>query len=202
MHTVEWIQRASYSDISEKKSTKTGNRLLKGNISKVQIDGQSIWVRTSYYSDKFENRPMAGGGLFHQDVPSAATLIFPLNSVIVVTNVEAKKSIILRVTDRGPYSDKYGIDLSKAAWKMLNLSSTQKSGGWVKVELLDEPVNHNYFPDFVCISKTFCTVLPESAYLKTKEIIPPKDYIWVQDGSTLLMMKTSDVDRHFAGGFQ
>ena len=100
-----------------------------------------VRVRATYYADKFEGRPMAGGGKFSQDVPSAASLTYPLKTNLFLRHVPhaevaAAKSIILSVTDRGPYSKKYKLDLSKAAYKMLGCDL--KAGWcWVDVEVLE-----------------------------------------------------------------
>src|ERR1700744_101252 len=50
--------------------------------------GKSIWTRASYYSDKFEGRPMAmpGSGTFQQSVATAAMTGLPLGSLIYVHN--------------------------------------------------------------------------------------------------------------------
>ncbi len=92
-------------------------------------------VRAAYYSDKLEGKLMANGSRFHQDVPTAASLRYPLNSIVFVRNVKSSQCLLLRVTDRGPYSRKFGLDLSKAAYKMLGLD-LKKGWGWVTIEEL------------------------------------------------------------------
>jgi rare lipoprotein A len=96
-------------------------------------------VRASYYADGFEGRPMSGGGKFHQDVPRAASLLFPLGTMVRVRSIKTGKEIVVKITDRGPWGKKFSLDLSKAAFQALGLD-LRAGCGWVTVERVKDDV--------------------------------------------------------------
>lgn len=61
----------------------------------------------------------ANGEAFDPDRPSAAHKYLPLPVNVRVTNLETRKSIVVRVNDRGPFAHDRVIDLSAAAAKKL-----------------------------------------------------------------------------------
>ena len=73
----------------------------------------------SWYGPQFHLKKTANGGIFDKNIPSAAHKTLPLPSVVQVTNLNNKKSIIVKVIDRGPYSKSRIIDLSEKAAEML-----------------------------------------------------------------------------------
>lgn len=75
---------------------------------------------------------MAGGGKFHQSVPTAASRKFPLGTMVRVVSIKTGKSITVKVTDRGPWGRKFQIDLSKAAFRALGMDPAA-GWGWVTV---------------------------------------------------------------------
>lgn len=89
-------------------------------------------VRASFYADKFEGRRMANGDRFHSAVVSGASLEYPLGSILLVTNTKTGQSIQVTITDRGPWSKKFSLDLSKEAFRQLGFS-TRAGWGWVSV---------------------------------------------------------------------
>ncbi|MCF0199624.1 MAG: septal ring lytic transglycosylase RlpA family protein [Bacteroidaceae bacterium] len=87
--------------------------------------------KASYYHDKFHGRKMANGQVYHRDSFTCAHLKYPLGTVLKVRNVRNQKECVVRVTDRGPYSKKYIIDLSRAAARHLGILGA----GWTEVEI-------------------------------------------------------------------
>ena len=75
----------------------------------------------SYYHPRFEGRKTAFGEVFHNADFTAAHRSFPHNTMLEVTNPSTKKTVIVRVNDRGPYSRHRLLDLSKEAAKELNM---------------------------------------------------------------------------------
>lgn len=90
-------------------------------------------VRASFYADRFEGRRMANGRRYHARVLSGASLTFPVGTKVVVKNVVNGKYTLVTITDRGPWSRRFHLDLSKAAFNALGLSE-RKGWGWVTVE--------------------------------------------------------------------
>lgn len=101
-----------------------------------------VQVKASFYADGFEGRPMAGGGRFRQSIPSCASLQYPLGTQLRLTSVKTGRSVILTVTDRGPWTKLYQLDLSKAAFTALGLD-LRAGWGWVTVQVQ----NHENFPE-------------------------------------------------------
>lgn len=92
-------------------------------------------AKASFYADAFENRPMAGGGHFHQKAVSAASLQYPLGTKLILTSLKTSQSVTVVVTDRGPWTKRYQLDLSKAAFKALGLD-LRAGWGWVTVQVV------------------------------------------------------------------
>jgi len=91
--------------------------------------------KASWYGKKFHGKKTASGELFNMYAYTAAHPSYPFGTMLKVTNLSNNKSIKVRVTDRGPYSDKRIIDLSFQAAKEIGML---KSGIIkVKVEKID-----------------------------------------------------------------
>jgi rare lipoprotein A (peptidoglycan hydrolase) len=90
----------------------------------------------SWYGEDFHNKKTANGEIFNMNGMTAAHRTLPLPSIVRVTNLENKKSILLRVNDRGPFVDEKSriMDLSKAAAKELGFSNKGLTN--ITVELL------------------------------------------------------------------
>lgn len=85
----------------------------------------------SYYHDRFHGRRMANGQKYNRDSFTCAHLKYPLGTMLKVRNLVNGKECIVKVTDRGPYSRKFIIDLSRAAAKYLGILGA----GFTQVEL-------------------------------------------------------------------
>lgn len=88
----------------------------------------------SFYADKFEGRRTANGDIYKHNKHTAASNVFPLNSVVTVTNLENNKSVTVIINDRMHKNNKRLIDLSKSAARKLAYIS--KGLVIVTVELL------------------------------------------------------------------
>ena len=75
----------------------------------------------SYYANYFTGRKTANGERLNKVDFTAAHRKFPFNTLVEVTNLTTKKSVIVRINDRGPYSKGRIIDLSHAAAKKIGL---------------------------------------------------------------------------------
>ncbi|MBO4800363.1 MAG: septal ring lytic transglycosylase RlpA family protein [Bacteroidaceae bacterium] len=86
----------------------------------------------SYYADRFHGRRMSNGQIYHRDSFTCAHLRYPLGTWLLVRNLTNGKEVIVQVTDRGPYSRKFVIDLSRAAARELDIIHY----GWRPVEII------------------------------------------------------------------
>lgn len=75
----------------------------------------------SWYGPRFHGRRTASGERFDMDALTAAHLKLPLGSYARVTLLSSGKSVVVRITDRGPHAAHRIIDLSRAAAVQLGL---------------------------------------------------------------------------------
>src|SRR5512134_3603205 len=73
----------------------------------------------SWYGDDFHGRLTANGEIFDMESISAAHPTLPMPSYVRVTNLANRKSLIVRVNDRGPYHANRVIDVSSRAADLL-----------------------------------------------------------------------------------
>ncbi|HWX56135.1 MAG TPA: septal ring lytic transglycosylase RlpA family protein [Verrucomicrobiae bacterium] len=93
--------------------------------------------RASWYGPGFQNRHAANGELYDMNRLTAAHRTIPLNSLARVTNIKTGESVVLRITDRGPFVGDRVIDLSKASAKRVGVYA--HGGAYVKIEVLQSP---------------------------------------------------------------
>jgi rare lipoprotein A len=75
----------------------------------------------SYYADEFNGRATSNGETYDMNSMTAAHRTLPFNTKVRVTNLASRKSVIVRINDRGPFKDNRIIDLSLAAAKAIEL---------------------------------------------------------------------------------
>jgi rare lipoprotein A len=77
--------------------------------------------KASWYGGKFNGRKTANGETYDMYDLTCAHRTLPLGSWIQVTNLKNKRSILLRVNDRGPMPASRIVDLSYAAAERLGM---------------------------------------------------------------------------------
>lgn len=92
----------------------------------------------SWYGDPFHGRPTANGTRYDQDGLSAAHRTLPLGTPVRVTRLEDGRSLILRITDRGPFVKGRIIDLSRGAARRLGFANDGLAR--VRVRALHSPL--------------------------------------------------------------
>ncbi|HEY6953124.1 MAG TPA: septal ring lytic transglycosylase RlpA family protein [Bacteroidota bacterium] len=75
----------------------------------------------SYYAHDFQGKQTSNGETFDMNDLTAAHRTFPFGTKVRVTNLENKKSVIVRVNDRGPFVEGRIMDLSMGAAKEIGL---------------------------------------------------------------------------------
>jgi len=93
-------------------------------------------AHASYYHDKFNGKKTASGTRFNNNQLTAAHKKFPFGTLLKITNPKNNKSVIVKVTDRGPFIKGREIDLTKKAFMDI---ATNKGSGLVivKIEVLE-----------------------------------------------------------------
>jgi rare lipoprotein A len=69
----------------------------------------------SYYSDHFEGRLTASGEKFSNSDYTAAHRTLPFGTRVRVTNLDNDRTVVVRISDRGPFVKGRVLDLSRAA---------------------------------------------------------------------------------------
>jgi rare lipoprotein A len=89
-------------------------------------------AHASYYADKFHGRRTASGRLYNKTKLTAAHKSLPFGTVVRVINEDNGKSVVVEITDRGPFVRGREIDLSRKAFYTIASSSGM---GYIKVTL-------------------------------------------------------------------
>lgn len=86
----------------------------------------------SWYGPPYHHRAAADGSIFDQNAMTAAHRTLPMGTTVRVTNLATNESVVVKITDRGPFVQGRILDLSLAAAKATGLY--QMGVGKVKVE--------------------------------------------------------------------
>lgn len=97
------------------------------------LQAQSQKGKATYYSKRSTGARTASGNRLHHDSLTCAHRTHPFGTLLKVTNLDNDKSVVVKVTDRGPFARGRIIDLSWRAAKELGILA--KGVGTVKVEV-------------------------------------------------------------------
>jgi rare lipoprotein A len=89
----------------------------------VRVVGQCETGNAAWYGGYYVGRRTSNGERLDSINPTAAHRTLPLNSLARVTNLKNGRSVIVRVTDRGPVSDSLVIDVSPKAADQLDMKA-------------------------------------------------------------------------------
>lgn len=103
------------------------------NIFTLTIQAQSDG-KASYYSNGLHGRRMSNGERYDRNAFTCAHRTLPFGTRLKITNPRNGKSVIVRVTDRGPFVRGRVVDLSYAA--ACELGTLASGVAYVKVELV------------------------------------------------------------------
>lgn len=117
-----------------------------GNPDSYEVLGKTYHVKksskgyvkqgiASWYGTKFNGHDTSNGEKYDMFAMSAAHKTLPIPTYARVTNLTNKRSIVVRINDRGPFHDNRIIDLSYAAAAKLGIH--KKGTGFVEVRALD-----------------------------------------------------------------
>lgn len=78
---------------------------------------RGYWERgiASWYGDKFHGRKTSNGEKYNMYARTAAHKTLPMNTMVLVRNLENGRETVVRINDRGPFSRGRIIDLSYTA---------------------------------------------------------------------------------------
>jgi len=90
--------------------------------------------KASWYGKPFHKRLTANGERYNMYNMTAAHRTYAMNTVLKITNLDTKKSVRVRINDRGPFYSSRDIDLSYGAARKLGM--VDKGVGRVKIEVV------------------------------------------------------------------
>lgn len=152
-----------------------------GNPDSYEVFGRTYYTKDSsdghveegvgsWYGRKFHGRRTSSGEPYDMYAMTAAHPSLPLITYAKVTNLHNNRSVIVRITDRGPFHGNRVIDLSYAAAHKLDMVRTGTAR--VRVEAIDPYEYHNPVP-----------VLAEQRMDDNKSHMPESQYIYLQVGA-------------------
>ena len=89
----------------------------------------------SFYSDEFHGRKTAYGDTYDKEKLTAAHKKHPYGTILKITRLDNKKSVTVKVTDKGPYIKGRVVDVSRRAAEKLGLVKVGMAE--VKVEVVN-----------------------------------------------------------------
>ena len=111
-------------------------RIIKDSV-RLKVKFYKKDALASYYHDKFNGRRTASGAKFDNNSYTAAHRKFPFGTKLKVTNQASGKSIIVEVTDRGPFARGRELDLTRRGF----MEIAKNKGIGVMVVTIEEVIN-------------------------------------------------------------
>lgn len=93
--------------------------------------------KAAYYADKLHGRPTASGKPYDKDALTCSHKKYPFGTELRITRLDNNKSVVVTVTDRGPYHEGFVVDLSRKAAEAIDLIKDGVTR--VKVEPANSP---------------------------------------------------------------
>lgn len=97
-----------------------------GSARPANANDQHHWYqigRASWYGKYFQGRQTASGENYDMNRMTCAHRSLPLGTLLRVTNLLNRRTVVVRVNDRGPVPENRVIDLSAAAASFLGMGS-------------------------------------------------------------------------------
>jgi rare lipoprotein A len=95
----------------------------------------------SWYGGPYHKRQSSNGEIYNMHALTAAHRTLPLGSVVRVTNLKTGHSVVVRITDRGPFIQGRILDLSEAAARKTDVYLAGVA--MVRLDVLHAPVPLN-----------------------------------------------------------
>ena len=90
-------------------------RIKKSSSLRRSLEGHALSGVASRYSDRFQGRRTANGERYDKRSYTAAHKTLPFGTQVKVTNKRNKRSVVVRINDRGPHIKGRVLDLSDVA---------------------------------------------------------------------------------------
>jgi rare lipoprotein A len=90
------------------------------SLNKSEDTAYSEVGTASYYAWSLDGNRTASGEIYRHTQLTAAHRTLPLGTWLIVENLANKKTVVVKVNDRGPFVEDRILDLSRAAFKELS----------------------------------------------------------------------------------
>ncbi len=84
----------------------------------VELD-RIYYGKASFYGDEFIGNHTANGEIYVHEKMTAAHRFWPFHTQVKITNLKNRRSVIVRINDRGPFIEGRHIDVSKGVAEVL-----------------------------------------------------------------------------------
>ncbi len=91
--------------------------------------------KAGYYADALQGHKTASGEKYDKKLLTCAHKSYPFGTKLRITRLDNKKAVIVRVNDRGPFTEGFVVDLSHAAAEEIDLIKAGRAN--VKVEVVE-----------------------------------------------------------------
>jgi rare lipoprotein A len=99
--------------------------------------GHALSGIASWYGDDFNGKPTSSREIYDMEALTAAHKTLPFQTRVRVVNLDNRKSVVVRINDRGPFIDGRIIDLSLAAARAVDMVGPGTAP--VRLEILSGP---------------------------------------------------------------
>ncbi len=104
-------------------------------LSSFGISSLEEMGKAGYYADSLHGRKTASGEKYDKNDFTCAHKSLPFGTKVRVTRLDNKKTVVVRVNDRGPFVDGFVVDISRAAAEEIGL--VRDGVTRVKVEVIE-----------------------------------------------------------------
>ena len=117
---LNFERKASFLDTIKKKDSITLDSIkvidsikITDSIANLETRLFKKNVEASHYSDKLNGRRTASGKVFNNNNYTAAHKTLKFGTKVKITNIVNNKSVVVTITDRGPFTKNREIDIAK-----------------------------------------------------------------------------------------
>jgi rare lipoprotein A len=133
------------ADVAKTPSAAAAKSAATGRATQAADAGDKVSEgRMAHYGRKFDGRKTASGERFNSGAMTMAHKTLPFGTLVKVTNLANKRSVVVRVNDRGPTADDRIGDLTTAAARKIKM--THAGVVQAKLEVLGMSKTRKYKP--------------------------------------------------------
>ncbi|MFM8770962.1 MAG: septal ring lytic transglycosylase RlpA family protein [Candidatus Kapaibacterium sp.] len=122
------------------RSTKVASgRTVSDSVTAMVLRAHADTGLASFYGEAFHGRKTASGEIFNMRHRTCAHRWLPFNTKLLVTNLTNGRTVVVRVTDRGPWKNARIVDLSKQA--AIDLEMIRSGVTRVSIQVVESDTN-------------------------------------------------------------